>query len=72
MLALFFEGGGARGGGGGGGGALILGSLSYTSHARFFFVFFLNSREFLLPIPCWLRFMRGVSLTHPILALFFI
>ena len=52
----------------------------------FFFFFFLNSEEFLLHIPCWLHFYAwsfadssrsgfisiwGVSLTHPMLALFF-
>ena len=45
---------------------LILGSFSYTSRVCFFFLFF--SGEFLLHIPCWLHFIWGVSLTHPMLA----
>ena len=59
-----------------------VGNFSYTSHAGFFF----SSGEFLLNIPCWLHFdvgsssytsradlvfVWGVSLTHPMLALYF-
>ena len=63
-----------------------VGSLSCTSHADFFFIFF-SSGEFLLHIPCWLHFyawsfsytfrallffIQGVFLTHPMLASFLI
>ena len=62
-----------------------LGSFSYTSRAGLFCLFLLG--EFLLHIPCWVHFYRGsfsytsragfifilgVSLTHPVLASFFI
>ena len=64
-----------------------LGSFSYTSHAGFIFIGGVSlthpvlasflSGEFLLHIPCWLRFylffflffIWGVSLTHPMLDL---
>ena len=55
ILALFFEGGWR-----GGAGALIQGSLSYTSHAGFFF----KSGEFLLHIPYWLYFLYREFLLH--------
>ena len=60
----------SRGGWRGGAGALIQGSLSYTSHAGFF-VFF-NLGSFSSRSRAGFVFMRGVSLTHPVLALFFI
>ena len=64
---------------------VYLGSFSYTSRAGLFCLFLLG--EFLLHIPCWVHFYRGsfsytsragfifilgVSLTHPVLASFFI
>ena len=72
ILALFFEGGG---GWRGRAGALIKGSLSYTSHAGFFFLIWGVSLpdpvlasflcgEFLLHIPYWLYFLSREFLLH--------
>ncbi len=61
-----------------------VGSLSYTAIADFVFMWGISlaypdlpsflSGEFLLQIPCWLRFflILGVSLTHPVLVIYFI
>ena len=62
------------------------GEFSFTSHGVCFLCFFFKSAQFLLHIPCWLHFyvgsfsytsragfifIWGVSLTHPVLGVFF-
>ena len=54
-------------------GKVYVGSFSYTSRVAFIFIWEGLCGEFLLHIPCWLRFSftLGVSLTHPVLVSFF-
>ena len=51
-----------------------MGSFIYTSHAGFIFLWEVFCGKFFLHIPYWLLFliiyMRGVSLTHPVLSWF--
>ena len=63
----------------------LISSAVYSEDNPLYWEVCLTSREFLLPIPCWLRFYAGsfsytsrtglifylVSLTHPMFALFF-
>ena len=51
---------------------LSVGSLSYTSHGGFFFLFFFFQRSFPYTSRAGFIFILGVSLTDPMLVLFFL